>query len=34
LAVLNDTIWLKELLDYIGIVPSDLQQNLIEINKK
>jgi len=34
LAVLNDSDWFKNLLDYIGIIPSDLEQNLIDLNRK
>ena len=34
LAVLNDTEWFKNILDYIWITPSDLENDIIELNKK
>ena len=33
LALLQNSNWLNGFLDYIGVIPSDLQTNLVELNK-
>ena len=33
LALLQDSNWLKSLLDYVWIIPKDIEQNIIELNK-
>jgi hypothetical protein len=33
LSMLKHDAWLKSFLDYIGITPSDIEQNLNDLNK-
>jgi hypothetical protein len=33
LSTLSNDSWLNSFLDYIGITPSDIEKNLIELNK-
>jgi hypothetical protein len=31
--MLKNDVWLSKVLDYVGINPSDLEQNLEDLNK-
>jgi hypothetical protein len=33
LAIMEHDNWLNSILDYVGIMPSDLKTNLIDLNK-